>query len=154
MNEAKFLRHVLPSPDRQHAAPLSPLLPIVTSITSLLSSLTNPTTSKRTRSAHQSISKSKITFRRLLQKSAEDAQQTITMSRPNDRKPIPIPSTSTPSSAPKTQYIHNGRAVSSLPLSARLSQFSESAYVFLGLYFTTLFSVRCYLFLPHRIIWS
>lgn len=74
-------------------------------------------------------------------------RKSSTMSSQNQDRKAPASSSSSasnlnPNSMPKASYIHNGRAVSSPPLTARISSFAESAYVFLGLYLTTLFSVR------------
>ncbi|CEJ57205.1 hypothetical protein PMG11_05906 [Penicillium brasilianum] len=41
-------------------------------------------------------------------------------------------------------YVSNGQALSSPPLSVRLNRFTESVYLFLGLYFVSLFSFDSY----------
>ncbi|PSK34846.1 hypothetical protein B9Z65_1429 [Elsinoe australis] len=46
-----------------------------------------------------------------------------------------------PSTSQKPTYISAGRALSSPPLSAQIRSYLSLAYCFLGLYFTTLFSL-------------
>ncbi|KAJ5459819.1 uncharacterized protein N7458_001371 [Penicillium daleae] len=41
-------------------------------------------------------------------------------------------------------YVSNGQALSSPPLSVRLNRFTENVYLFLGLYFVSLFAFDSY----------
>ncbi|KAJ6178885.1 hypothetical protein N7519_009346 [Penicillium mononematosum] len=45
---------------------------------------------------------------------------------------------------PKPVYFSDGQALQSPPLTVRLTRFIKSIYFFLGLYFTTLFSLDSY----------
>ncbi|KAJ5918221.1 hypothetical protein N7454_010596 [Penicillium verhagenii] len=48
------------------------------------------------------------------------------------------------SEKPQTAYFSNGQALTSLPLSVRVSRFIESAYVFFGLYIVSFLSLDPY----------
>ncbi|KAJ5288832.1 hypothetical protein N7478_001862 [Penicillium angulare] len=48
------------------------------------------------------------------------------------------------SQKPSTTYFSNGRALSKVPFTVRLTRFFEGVYVFLGLYFVSLFSLDPY----------
>lgn len=47
-------------------------------------------------------------------------------------------------SAPARPYLSNGQVLQSPPLSARVRNFFDDSYAFLGLYVTTLFSLDAY----------
>ncbi|GAM87131.1 hypothetical protein ANO11243_051520 [Dothideomycetidae sp. 11243] len=51
-----------------------------------------------------------------------------------------VPNAAKKPGAPSTPYFHNGRALASAPLTVQLYKFLCTAYCFIGLYLTTLFS--------------